>query len=211
MRALIVDDSLVFRSAIKQALASSSLIKEMVTASNGKVALNLMEESFFEIIIMDVEMPVMDGVETIKEIRKFNKDSVVIIFSSQTLSSAGKTLNALELGANDFVKKVEASNGADESVEQIRAELVPRIEAFYKTKQIKKNNSQEIAYGTDSTSDVLKNLINPELICIASSTGFPSHFYLSPSKKKFTFYRVQKYGFSKEIKIVKCFPCFNFF
>ena len=81
MKVLIVDDSIVFRSAIKTALLDSGHVKEIDVASNGKIACEKLLQRSFDGVTLDLEMPVMDGIETIKEIRKFNKDIPIIIFS----------------------------------------------------------------------------------------------------------------------------------
>jgi two-component system chemotaxis response regulator CheB len=109
MNVLIVDDSVVFRTAIKTAVLSHPDVDEVKAVSNGKIAVDILKSQSFNAVTLDLEMPVMDGNQTIKEIRKFNKNIPIVIFSSQSVEGANKTLRALELGADDFVQKVEST------------------------------------------------------------------------------------------------------
>ena len=169
MRILVVDDSIVFRSAIKQALSKGSMFSEIQSASNGKIAISLLKESSFDAVTLDVEMPVMYGIETLKEIRKFNKDIIVIFFSSQTLKSASKTLDALALGANDFVRKFEGGDDMDENINHIGEELIPKLEAFLKKRQ----RQTEVKASDNDLESIANAVIRPEFILIGCSTGGP--------------------------------------
>lgn len=106
MKALVVDDSVVFRIAISQALEESEQISKADTASNGQAGIDyLKKHSDIDLVTLDLEMPIMDGITAIKEIRKFNKDIFILVFSSFSSKGAEKTISALSSGANDFVTK----------------------------------------------------------------------------------------------------------
>ena len=93
MKILVVDDSIVFRSAITQALQTFPELNVFKSVVNGKLALDMLKlHPDIELITLDMEMPVMDGLQTIKEIRKINKEVVIIVFSSQTMKGAEKTI-----------------------------------------------------------------------------------------------------------------------
>ncbi|EQC47363.1 chemotaxis-specific protein-glutamate methyltransferase CheB [Bacteriovorax sp. Seq25_V] len=173
MNILVVDDSVVFRTAISQALSEVPGFLVSKTCSNGKIAIDFLQrESGIDLVILDLEMPVMDGIETIKEIRKFNKKIPIIVFSSFTTQGAEKTITALQTGANDFVGKVSGNGTIEGSLKMIRAELVPRIEALC-SKGKASNVSQTKEVVCEISKAVDKMQIKPKLICIGSSTGGP--------------------------------------
>lgn len=171
MRILIVDDSIVFRTAIKTCLMDSKSVEEIAVAANGKIACEKLKLSKFDGVTLDLEMPVMDGIETIKKIREFDKDIPIIIFSAQNINAANKTLKALEMGANDFVQKLQDSNDVNENLKMIQKDLVPKLEALVARKQ--QNVLPHIA--PEKINHKLSNLdsFRPNLICIGSSTGGP--------------------------------------
>ncbi len=181
MKVLIVDDSIVFRSAIKTALLDSGHVKEIDVASNGKIACEKLLQRSFDGVTLDLEMPVMDGIETIKEIRKFNKDIPIIIFSAQNLNAANKTIKALEIGANDFVQKLQNNTDVNENLKMIQNELVPTFEALLAKKE-SKHIERTIVRTESSERSMTTGDIHPRaslpfqkanLVCIGSSTGGP--------------------------------------
>lgn len=126
IKVMVVDDAVVFRKGITDALASDPEIQVIGTASNGKLALQKMALNLPDLVVLDVEMPEMDGLATVAEIRKLWPRLPVIMCSAHTTEGARVTLQALERGANDFVTKPVSSSVAD-SLAHFRHELVPRI------------------------------------------------------------------------------------
>lgn len=180
MKVLIIDDSVVYRSAIKSALTGSGENYEIDIAANGKIAIDKLKVKEYDIITLDLEMPVMDGIETIKEIRSFNRRVPVIIFSAQNVNAANKTLHALEMGANDFVKKIEGGSNLDENIKMIQHELLPRFKALVGKIQrssggTAKDQSSEKNITKPNVEKSLQQVcdFNPDILCIASSTGGP--------------------------------------
>lgn len=176
MKVLVVDDSVVFRTAIKSALLSSGEVKDVRVANNGQIALQYLKTDTFDAITIDLEMPVMDGIETIEEIRKTNKDIPIIIFSAQNLSAANRTLKALEMGANDFVQKVEGDGDINSSLEMIERELVPKFKALLERKS--RHHSDLVISSNSNTNSGAESkdyLTGPKpgVIVIGSSTGGP--------------------------------------
>lgn len=172
MKILVVDDSIVFRSAIVSAISSESDISVERSFINGKVALDyLVTHPEIDLITLDMEMPVLDGMDTIKEIRKFNKNVTIIVFSSHTQKGAEKTIEALNAGANDFVTKPEnLGTSPEESINSIRTELLPKILAFRNKAKVK---TIEIVSHEMVEPNNLQLSERPKLIVIGSSTGGP--------------------------------------
>jgi two-component system chemotaxis response regulator CheB len=168
MKILVVDDSIVFRSAIKMALMDSGQIDDVETAPNGQVALDKIKITHYDAVTLDIEMPIMDGIDAIKEIRLINKDIPIIVFSALSVRAVKKTLEALAYGANDFISKLSNNNDLQENIKGIREELLPRIFAFNKSKKI---NPLENKAKTITNNKVLG--FKPDIICIGSSTGGP--------------------------------------
>lgn len=188
MNVLIADDSIVFRTAVKIAIQSLGDNYEITTASNGKIAVDFVKSKQFDIIIMDLEMPEMNGHEAITEIRKFNLTIPIIVFSAVSIEGANKTLKALELGANDFVQKIQAGNSASENIENIKKDLNPKIRALIGAI----NTVPTITKKTINLNEKIAPSINlgrynnfiPSLILIGSSTGGPDALLKLFSKLK---------------------------
>lgn len=130
VRVLVVDDSVVVRRMVSDVLAADPRIEVVGTAANGKVALAKIPMLNPDLITLDIEMPVMDGLETLTELRKDHPRLPVIMFSTLTARGATTTLDALERGANDYVMKPANVGSVTASMEAVRDQLVPRIVAL---------------------------------------------------------------------------------
>ena len=126
---MIVDDSLVVRKALTNVLSSDPDLAIAGWASNGRLALAKLQTLRPDIILLDIEMPEMNGLETIPEIRKILPHTPIIMFSTLTERGAEATLDALALGASDYVAKPSNQNMAATS-EAINRDLVPKIKAL---------------------------------------------------------------------------------
>lgn len=129
IRVLIVDDSVVIRRMVSDVLAGEPDIEVAGAAADGRIALQKIEQVNPDIVTMDVEMPVMDGLETLKELRKTHRRLPVIMFSTMTERGASATIDALALGAVDYVTKPANVGSAAAALEKIRTELIPKIRA----------------------------------------------------------------------------------
>ena len=127
IRVLVVDDSVVVRKLLCDALASSAEVSVAGTASNGALALARIPQLNPDVITLDIEMPGMNGLETLAEIRKLYPKLPVIMFSTLTERGASVTLEALSLGASDYVTKPTNSESLAGAMEQVRRELVAKI------------------------------------------------------------------------------------
>ncbi|RLA85710.1 MAG: hypothetical protein DRG31_02275 [Deltaproteobacteria bacterium] len=104
VRVLVVDDSAFMRKAISEILESDPDIKVIARARDGRDALEKLEQLDPDVITLDLNMPVMDGVETLKRIMEMKPKPVVVV-SSLTQEEAPITMQVLDLGAVDYVPK----------------------------------------------------------------------------------------------------------
>jgi two-component system chemotaxis response regulator CheB len=130
IRILVVDDSVVVRRLLCEVLSADPQLEVVATASDGRIALAKIAQLHPDIITLDVEMPVMNGLETLVELRKSNSKLPVVMFSTLTERGAAATLDALSLGASDYVTKPIHSSGPASAMAAIQAELVPKIKAL---------------------------------------------------------------------------------
>jgi two-component system chemotaxis response regulator CheB len=130
MRVLIVDDSVVFRSQIKQSLSGIEGLEVVGTAANGKIALERLQEIPCEVVILDLEMPEMNGFEFLAELRARRLPQKVIVFAANDQSGANNVFEAFRAGAVDFITKPKGASNLDASLASIREQLVPKIVQF---------------------------------------------------------------------------------
>jgi two-component system chemotaxis response regulator CheB len=130
VRVLVVDDAVVVRRLISDTLADDPEIEVVGVAANGKIALSKIPQVNPDLVLLDMEMPEMDGLTTLKEIRKTNKKLPIIMFSTLTERGAKVTLDALAAGANDYAAKPGNVSNILESQRVIREELAGKIKAL---------------------------------------------------------------------------------
>lgn len=125
VRVLVVDDSAVFRRAIADALTSDPDIGIAGTAPNGKIALAKISQINPDVVTLDIEMPEMDELTTLREIRKRWPRLPVLMFSTHTEPAAAATVEALLAGATDYATKPTSGEG----VAAVRGKLIPKVKA----------------------------------------------------------------------------------
>jgi len=130
IKILVVDDSVVVRRLLSNVLDGDAALEVVGTAPNGRIALAKISQVHPDLIVLDVEMPEMDGLETLAAIRKQDRDIPVIMFSALTELGAVATLNALALGATDYVTKPHNMKSKEAALEHVREQLIPKIKAF---------------------------------------------------------------------------------
>jgi two-component system chemotaxis response regulator CheB len=130
IRVLVVDDSVVIRRLVTDVLNADPAIEVVAIAANGRIALAKVQQVQPDVITLDVEMPEMGGLETLAEIRKTHPRLPVIMFSTLTALGASATLDALALGANDYVTKPANVGSVGEAQSRLASELIPKIKQF---------------------------------------------------------------------------------
>jgi two-component system chemotaxis response regulator CheB len=168
IKVLIVDDSHVMRKTISRMLSNDSIIQVVGTAVDGRDAIEKIESLKPDVITMDIEMPVMNGLEALRHIMSKNPIPVIMM-SALTKEGAEVTMEALNLGACDFVTK-DFANVASSIVAK-------QIELINKIKNVAKNKVQFLL----RKLDIIKKqvVLNPdqrirhEILSIGASTGGP--------------------------------------
>ena len=130
IRILIVDDAVVVRRMLKDMLEGDPELEVVDTASNGKIALEKLKTIQLDVMVLDLDMPEMDGLEVLDAVRKINPTLPIIVFSTLTERGANKTLEALYKGATDYVTKPSTLRGGTNAIDTIRSELIPKVKAF---------------------------------------------------------------------------------
>lgn len=136
LRVLVVDDTVTYRKIVADVLARIPGVEVVAAASNGRLALQKVEILRPDVLTLDVEMPEMDGLEVLRRLKTMPEAPGAIMLSAFTAAGAKATVEALSLGAFDFVLK-PAGESIDDSTATLIRELRPRIEAFAKTRSIR--------------------------------------------------------------------------
>ncbi|MFP4083638.1 MAG: chemotaxis response regulator protein-glutamate methylesterase [Desulfonatronovibrio sp.] len=137
LKVMVVDDTVVYRKIISDVLSGFANVEVVATASNGKIAMSRIESLKPDLVTLDVEMPVMDGVQTLMEIQKRKIKIGVIMVSTLTKRGSDITMKALELGAFDFITKPDKPT-REENIKALEAALAPRVRHFLKRLDIQK-------------------------------------------------------------------------
>lgn len=130
IRVLIVDDSVVVRRLLSDLLSADPELEVAGVATDGHSALAKIQASPPDVVTLDVEMPGLDGLKTLAAIRASQPKLPVIMFSALTERAARTTLEALSLGATDYVTKPSDVNSLAAALVQVREQLVPKIKAL---------------------------------------------------------------------------------
>ena len=189
IRVMVVDDSHVIRGLLTRSLESDAGIKVVTSAANGQAALEQMARYDIELVVLDIEMPVMDGMTALPQLLAAKPGLQVIMASTLTLKGASISLKALSKGAADYVPK-PTSTGEINSAEDFKRELVSKVKSWGAIARRKIGSADRAAGAPASTSSLFKKpgtgtialkaaptLFRPECIAIGSSTGGPQALF----------------------------------
>jgi two-component system, chemotaxis family, protein-glutamate methylesterase/glutaminase len=174
-RVLIVDDAALIRRLVSDALAADPNIEVVGGAGNGRLGLQMIEQTSPDLVTLDVEMPEMGGIETLREIRKRYPRLPVIMFSVLTERGCADTLEALSLGASDYVAKPATAGGREAAQQRIRDDLVPRIKSLCRINQAP-HAPAPAAPPVARVADAARRGADAEIrvVALAASTGGPN-------------------------------------
>ena len=165
VRVLVVDDSALMRKLIPQMLASDESIEVVGTAMDGNFCLKKIEELKPNVVTLDLEMPGMNGIDTLKEIMR-RHPVPVIVFSSHSIEGASVTMKALGLGAFDFVPKPKDTSA---HMAETSKELIAKVKAAAECKL-----KPRVPQGLPPKPEKVSTKGSPaKVIAIGVSTGGP--------------------------------------
>ena len=177
-KVLIVDDAMLIRRMVTDVLAADPSIEVVGEAANGKIALQKIAQLSPDLITLDIEMPEMDGIQTLKEIRKTYPRLPVIMFSALTERGASDTLEALHHGASDYVTKPASAAGKATAQQRILEDLVPKIKSLCRLAPVQTGQTKrDVAASTPSRPFALRAVGTPitaDVVAIGVSTGGPA-------------------------------------
>lgn len=178
VKVLIVDDSALMRSLIGKIIETTEDLVIADKAMNGRFALQKLSRCDADVIVLDIEMPEMNGIEFLQERKKIGLNIPVIVLSSIAREGARITMECLELGASDFVTKPSGSDSAD--LHTVARQLVELLTGYGRQYQREKQSgrAQRIphdalaAYGSEYLSPSSKTNINKETLTPEAITSF---------------------------------------
>jgi two-component system chemotaxis response regulator CheB len=129
IRVMLVDDSAVVRGLVTRILEEDPGIQVVASVGNGQMAMSTLQRNEIDVIVLDIEMPIMDGMKALPELLKIDPGVRVIMQSTLTVKGADVSLRALEMGAADYIPKPTATRdlagGSD-----FKAELLGKVKAL---------------------------------------------------------------------------------
>jgi two-component system chemotaxis response regulator CheB len=179
LRALVVDDSALYRKFVRTVLEDFPEVEVVGTAANGRIGLNKIETLKPDLVTLDLEMPELDGLGLLRELSARGSDVATIMISSHTADGAKTTNTALQLGAFDFVLKPTGRKPED-SRTLLKADLDPKIRACISVLKRKRARTQSIrpARSADNAVRRMAEKVNgfrpkTKILGIGISTGGP--------------------------------------
>lgn len=167
---LLVDDSAVIRGLLTKLIDGQPGMEVLSTAPNGKVGVDKTRSMNPDLVVLDIEMPVMNGLEAVTEIRKTHPKTPIVMFSTLTEKGAAAALNALELGASDYATKPRNSGSMSAALEEVKDELVSKISALVGPRA----SARPGVVGPGPTGPKRRAVnTKPSAVVVGSSTGGP--------------------------------------
>ncbi len=183
IRVMVVDDSALIRGLISRALEADSEIEIVASAANGASAVGTVQQARPDIIILDIEMPEMDGMTALPKLLALSPKSKVIMASTLTLRNAAISLEALSLGAADYLAKPSARDS--ENLPAFYRELIAKIKALAGQRQYTLPGASAAAQAPSAQAPKSSKVVGVSAmqaplpvhlvraLAIASSTGGP--------------------------------------
>jgi two-component system, chemotaxis family, protein-glutamate methylesterase/glutaminase len=169
VRVMVCDDSAVIRGAVARMLDADPSVKVVARVSNGQLAIDELKRTPVDVLVLDIEMPVMDGLTALPLLLRADPGLKVIMASTLTTRGADIALRALRLGAADYVPKPSAVTGD----ETFRRELVEKVKGLAR---MRRRLAQPVR---DMVGLRLRpaSIVPPRLLAVGSSTGGPQALF----------------------------------
>ncbi len=205
-RVMIVDDSAVIRGAIARVLEGDPSLRVAASLCNGEMAIKSLQNEPVDVIVLDIEMPVMDGLTALPKLKAIDGAVQVIMASTLTQKNAEISLRAMSLGATDYIPKPSTSREMAGTADDFRRELVGKVKALgalARRSGVRVSTAHaRVPYppSRDATSTTMRPsaaprpftpapavkkevvlrreaLVHPDVIAIGSSTGGPQALF----------------------------------
>ncbi|WP_249209222.1 protein-glutamate methylesterase/protein-glutamine glutaminase [Magnetospirillum sulfuroxidans] len=195
VRVMLVDDSAVVRGLVTRILEEDSGIAVIASVGNGQMALSALERQDVDVILLDIEMPVMDGMTALPKLLKIDPGVRVIMQSTLTLKGADVSMRALEMGAADYIPKPTATRELAGGMD-FKAELLGKVKALGLARRRDPNRKARPGTTTSARPSIISSAPRPsaltpaaplklrthtpeppDIIAIGSSTGGPQALF----------------------------------
>ncbi len=178
LKVMVVDDTIFYRKIVSDLLGEIEGVEVTGTANNGKIALTKIRTLKPDLLTLDVEMPIMNGLELMEEINRQGLEVGCIMLSSKTQKGSEATMRALELGAFDFISKPD-SDSKEENIEVIKTELTRLLKGYIRHRQFRDIPGEKPAAPRKPAvpakpAKPLKRTEKSQAIAIGISTGGPN-------------------------------------
>jgi two-component system chemotaxis response regulator CheB len=186
---MIVDDSAVVRGLVTRMIAEEPSVQVVASCGNGLIAVQKLAHLDIDIILLDIEMPVMDGLTALPKLLAVNPDIKIIISSTLSERNAQISLTALELGAADYVTKPASSVGANA---EFKTELLQKLKLFGARRRSERQRTPKPSVDKMTSKEPVKPQIEraprpvvlrqpgqhkPQILAVGSSTGGPQALF----------------------------------
>ena len=164
---LVVDDSGLYRSLLRRLFSNFPRVNQVYVAANGRTAVDIIAKKRPELVTLDLEMPEMDGLETLRVLSRRQLHPQVLMVSAHTREGAHKTLEALALGARDFITKLPGGASGAENLAFLETQLNEKLESLFDTAATRRRSARK-----KQRAESMQ--VAPEVLVIAVSTGGPN-------------------------------------
>lgn len=184
IRVLVVDDSVVMRKILSDKLRDAPDMEVVGIASNGIIALQRIPQVSPDVVTLDIEMPEMDGLATLREIKRLYPKIRVLMCSTLTERGASISIEALSLGADDYITKSSRAQG-ESAIEAFHDQLLPKIRQFFRDRGPSSHRNTRPALAAPQVANPAPTLVRPataprpkvgrpKAVAIGVSTGGPN-------------------------------------
>jgi two-component system chemotaxis response regulator CheB len=170
VRVMVCDDSAVIRGAVSRMLEADPAVQVVARVANGQMAVDELKRTPIDVVVLDIEMPVMDGMTALPLLLRADSGLKIIMASTLTTRGADIALRAVRMGAADYVPKPSAVTGD----EVFRRELVDKVKAHGR---LRRRGAQPAAHGAPALRLRPIATLAPKLLAVGSSTGGPQALF----------------------------------
>jgi two-component system chemotaxis response regulator CheB len=185
---MVVDDSAVVRGLIVRMLEADGGIEVVASVGNGQIAVSTLTRMDIDVIILDIEMPVMDGLTALPKLLQVDPDVRIIMASTLTLRNAEVSIRALQAGASDYIPKPSSSRELSGGMD-FRRELIEKVHTLGRTRRVGRSRGParpaptRVRFAPPLPPQPAKVTLRepgrfrPEVLAIGSSTGGPQALF----------------------------------